>query len=198
MSWTASLAPTGMEGLFFAITSARAILGPVTDAVMGAMNDKYNTNCPDCRDQYGHFCDVAINNDANAAQCVSVQEECNLFLDNPQQQSCPQTCLECPTWVATDPSTFWYLLMIAGIAAPLSVWFFLPFLRGKRVRDDKCYGLFRVNKARFLGIYGAQDDDEHDSDTRRRRQGRQVYGHLESNSSSTSAVVTNGMDIELT
>lgn len=207
ISWTASLAPTGMEGLFFAITSARSILGPITDAVMGAMNDKYNTNCPDCRDQYGHFCDVLVNNDnANGAQCVSVQEECNLFLDNQQQQqqSCPQTCLECPTWVPTDPSTFWYLLMIAGIAAPLSVWFFLPFLRGAHGRDDKCYGLFRVNKARMLGICGAPDDDDHDSSSStRRRQGRQVYGHLDSNSSSnsnTSAVsaVVNGMDLELT
>mmetsp|Transcript_13560 Transcript_13560/g.22242 ORF Transcript_13560/g.22242 Transcript_13560/m.22242 type:complete len:699 (+) Transcript_13560:74-2170(+) len=203
MSWTASLAPTGMEGLFFAITSARAILGPITDAVMGAMNDKYNTNCPDCRDQYGHFCDVVVNSDnANTAQCVSVQEECNLFLENPQQQSCPQTCLECPTWVPTDPSAFWYLLMIAGIAAPLSVWFFLPFLRGRHGRDDKCYGLFRANKARLLGICGALDDDGHDSNNMRRRQGRQVYGHLDSNSisnnSSASAVVANGMDIELT
>ncbi len=202
VSWTASLAPTGMEGLFFAISSARAILGPLTDMVMGAMNDKYNTNCPDCRDQYGHFCDIVVNNDnANAAQCVSVQEECNLYLDDQQQQSCPQTCLECPTWVPTDPSTFWYLLMIAGIAAPLSVWLFLPFLRGARVRDDKCYGLFRVNKARLLGICGAPDDDIQESNIIRRRQGRQVYGQLENNSSnstSTSAVMANEMDIELT
>ena len=116
-----------MEGLFFAISSARAILGPVSDMLMGAMNDKYNTNCPECRDSYGHFCDtVMVNNDINggggaATQCVSVQEECNLYLDN-QQQSCPTTCLQCPSWVATDPSTFWYLLMIAGIAAPLCVY----------------------------------------------------------------------------
>lgn len=205
ISWTASLAPTGMEGLFFAITSARSILGPITDTVMGAMNDKYNTNCPDCRDQYGHFCDVLIYNDnGNGAQCVSVQEECNLFLDNQQQQqqSCPQTCLECPSWVPTDPSTFWYFLMIAGIAAPLSVWFFLPFLRGAHHgRDDGCYGLFRLNKARILGICGAPDDD---SNTIRRRQGRQVYGHLDSSNSSSNSntgavpVVANGMDIELT
>ncbi|KAK1734297.1 MFS transporter [Skeletonema marinoi] len=205
ISWTASLAPTGMEGLFFAITSARAILGPITDAVMGTMNDKYNTNCPECRDQYGHFCDVVVNNNDNAnnaVQCVSAQEECNLFLDNQQQQSCPQTCLECPTWVPTDPSTFWYLLMIAGIAAPLSVWLFLPFLRGAHVRDDRCYGLFRVNKARIFGICGAPDDADQESNINiRRRQGRQVYGHLDSNSSSsnsTSSVMANGVDIELT
>jgi len=198
ISWTASLAPTGMEGLFFAISSARAILGPLSDMVMGAMNDKYNTNCLNCRDQYGHFCDIAVNNDnADAAQCVSVQEECNLYLDNQQQKSCPRTCLECPTFVPTDPSTFWYLLMIAGIVAPLSVWLFLPFLRGARVREDKFYGLFRANKARLLGICGAPDEDVQEGNIRR-RQGRQVYGQLENNNSSTSAVTANEMDIELT
>ena len=84
------------------------------------------------------------------------------------------------------------------ILAPLAVWLFLPFLRGVRVRDDKCYGLFRVNKARMLGICGAQDDDDQESNIRR-RQGRQVYGHLETNSSSssTSAVMANGMDINI-
>jgi hypothetical protein len=197
-----------MEGLFFAISSARAILGPVSDMLMGAMNDKYNTNCPECRDSYGHFCDtVMVNNDINgggatATRCVSVQEECNLYLDN-QQQSCPTTCLQCPSWVATDPSTFWYLLMIAGIAAPLCVWIFLPFLRGTRVRDENCYGLLQVSKARLLGICGAPDDaDDYEESVRhlRRRQCRQVYGHLENQSSSTTNMMMtkNEMDVELT
>jgi hypothetical protein len=210
IAWTASLAPTGMEGLFFAISSARAILGPVSDMLMGAMNDKYNTNCPECRDSYGHFCDtVMVNNDINgggaATQCVSVQEECNLYLDTNQQQSCPTTCLHCPLWVATDPSTFWYLLMIAGIAAPLCVWIFLPFLRGTRVRDDNCYGLLQVSKARLLGICGAPDDtDDYEESVRhlRRRQCRQVYGHLENQSQSSSTtnmmMTKNEMDVELT
>ena len=121
-----------------------------------------------------------------------------------QQQSCPTTCLQCPSWVATDPSTFWYLLMIAGIAAPLCVWIFLPFLRGTRVRDDSCYGLLRVSKARLLGICGAPDDaDDYEESVRHlrlRRQGRQVYGHLENQSSSTSPnmMAENEMDVELT
>ena len=103
-----------------------------------------------------------------------------------QQQSCPTTCLQCPSWVATDPSTFWYLLMIAGIAAPLCVWIFLPFLRGTRVRDDNYYGLLRVSKARLLGICGAPDDgDDYEESVRHLRQGRrQVYGHLENQRSS--------------
>lgn len=198
ISWTASLALTGYEGLFFAISSARAILGPLTDMIMGAMNDKYNTNCPDCRDSHGHFCE----NVNSANQCVTVQEECNIFIE--ENQSCPKTCLECHTWVPTDPSTFWYLLMIAGIAAPLSVWLFLPFLRGTRVRDDKCYGLFQVNKTRLLGIFGALDnDDQFDNDTnqkrnvRHHRQGRHVYGHLE-NRNNSGIIMAHEIDVELT
>jgi hypothetical protein len=78
--------------------------------------------------------------------------------------------------------------MIAG-AAPLCVWIFLPFLRGSRVRDDNCYGLLQVSNARLLGICGAPDDtDDYEESVRhlRRCQGRQVYGHLENQSSSTS------------
>ena len=70
--------------------------------------------------------------------------------------------------------------MVAGIAAPLYVWIFLPFLRGTRVRDDNCYGLRRVSKTRLLGICGAPDDaDDYEESIRylrlRLRQGR----HLE-------------------
>ena len=48
-SWTADLAPTGKEGLFFAVSRARAFLGPLADFVLGMMNERYNTNCIDCR-----------------------------------------------------------------------------------------------------------------------------------------------------
>lgn len=48
-SWVASLAPTGMEGLFFAVSNSRALLVPLGDFVMSWMNEKYNTNCSDCR-----------------------------------------------------------------------------------------------------------------------------------------------------
>jgi hypothetical protein len=48
-SWTADLAPVGKEGLFFAVSRARALLGPMTDFALGYMNEKYNTNCSDCR-----------------------------------------------------------------------------------------------------------------------------------------------------
>jgi len=153
-------------------------MGPLTDFVMGALNEKYNTNCPECRDQYGHFCsNLSTENDG--LQCVSVQESCDLVLDN-AQQTCPQTCLECPSWVEpADPSLIWYLLMTASITTPLSVWFFLPFLRGKSNRDERCYGLFSLTKKRLFGICGAEDDqDIH----HRRVEGHQIYGHVESES----------------
>lgn len=49
VSWTANLSPTGKEGLFFAVTRVRALLGPLADMVLGVMNDRFNTNCTDCR-----------------------------------------------------------------------------------------------------------------------------------------------------
>lgn len=173
-SWVASLAPTGSEGLFFAVSSARSVMGPLTDFLMGVMNEKYNPNCPDCRDQYGHFCgNLATENNEKTYQCASVQESCALFLDN-EQQSCPLTCVECPSWEQTDPSAVWYLLMLAGIATPISVWFFLPFLRGKYNRDDNCYGLFSFTKIRLFGGCGAVDDqDNHHS-----VDGLQMYGNV--------------------
>lgn len=48
-SWTADLAPAGKEGLFFAVSKSRALFGPMTDFVLGYMNEKYNMNCSDCR-----------------------------------------------------------------------------------------------------------------------------------------------------
>mmetsp|Transcript_5512 Transcript_5512/g.11735 ORF Transcript_5512/g.11735 Transcript_5512/m.11735 type:complete len:705 (+) Transcript_5512:129-2243(+) len=159
-SWTASLAPIGMEGFFFAFGSSRELFGPLGDVVMGAMNEKYNTNCLDCRDQYGHFCQN-LSNSNGTLQCVSVQESCGLFptaLGDDTVPTCPTTCLECPTWEPTDPSAFWYLLMLFSILTPLSVWVFLPFLRGGRDRNDGCYGVFRMSKRRLLGICGAKND----------------------------------------
>ncbi|KAL3789604.1 hypothetical protein HJC23_003153 [Cyclotella cryptica] len=155
-SWTADLAPTGKEGLFFAVSRARAFLGPLADFVLGMMNERYNTNCVDCRDQYGHFCDTLVSEN-NVLQCNSIQEECGLFLDN-QQQSCPTTCVDCPTWQPTNPATLWYLLMLASLATPLSIWICLPFLRGQRRREDRFYGIFYMGKNRLKGICGFPDE----------------------------------------
>lgn len=43
---TAGLAPNGIEGLFFAIGSSRALLAPLGDIMMGMLNEQYNPNCP--------------------------------------------------------------------------------------------------------------------------------------------------------
>ncbi|KAL7549391.1 hypothetical protein ACHAWF_012660 [Thalassiosira exigua] len=196
LSWTASLAPTGSEGLFFAIGSARAIIGPLTDVVMGALNEKYNANCPDCRDQYGHFCTVPQD---DSLQCASVQESCDFYLEN-EQQSCPESCPECPTWEPTNPSTCWYFLTLASLITPISVWAFLPFLRGKYNREDNCYGLFSLTRTRLFGICGAAEDGDINQ---RRVDGRQIYGHVETESYFGSGVgkdgiVALGVNVELT
>lgn len=200
ISWTASLAPTGSEGLFFAISSARSIIGPLTDILMGAINENYNPNCPECRDQYGHFCKtLSTDEDDNGnLQCVSAQESCDIFLES-NQQSCPETCLECPSWEPTDPSTCWYLLLLASIATPISIWFFLPFLRGQHDRSDKCYGIFSCTRNRIFGICGALEDQDN---LRRRVGGQQAYGHVDSESfsheDSNRSVPVLGPDVELT
>ena len=155
--------------------------------------------CLDCRDQYGHFCgNLSTENDENTFQCASVQESCDLFLDN-EQQSCPQTCIECPSWEPTDPSACWYLLMFVSIATPISVWLFLPFLRGKYNRDENCYGLFSFTKTRLFGVCGAVDE----KNDHRRVDGHQIlYGHVENEGSDSEAgkgvIKTLGEDVELT
>jgi len=166
---------------------------------MGSLNENYNTNCPECRDQYGHFCKSLSTDNDGRLHCVSVQESCDLVLDN-EKQTCPQTCLECPSWVEpADPSTVWYLLMLAAIASPVCVWFFLPFLRGKYNRDEKCYGLFSCSRNRFFGICGVPDDcGIHQN----RVEGRQIYGHVGSESFVSTAGqrdnITLGENMELT
>jgi predicted nucleic acid-binding Zn ribbon protein len=127
-SWTASLAPTGMEGLFFAVSCSRALLVPLGDYAMGMMNSKYNKNCPECRDSYGHFCDKELFND-DILTCKSAQETCDIYI-NSSQQTCPSTCNECPTWEYSDPAALWFILMLVSILSPVLVWLFLPFLRG--------------------------------------------------------------------
>lgn len=191
LSWTASLAPTGLEGLFFAVSSARSVMGPLTDFVMGKLNEELNANCPDCRDKFGHFCkDLS---DENNLQCVSSQESCNIYLDN-NEQSCPSNCLDCPTYEATNPSTVWWLLMLASLMTPICIWFFLPFLRGHRSRDDHFYGILSCNKNRLFGVCGVVEDDV-DNNSR-----SQLYGQVDGESFASEATHNGSSidDVELT
>ena len=73
--------------------------------------------------------------------------------------------------------------MLVSIATPISVWLFLPFLRGKYNRDENCYGLFSLTKNRLFGVCGAVDEE----DDHRRVDGRQIYGHVESEGSDSEA-----------
>ncbi|KAL3815974.1 hypothetical protein ACHAXA_008933 [Cyclostephanos tholiformis] len=193
-SWVSSLAPTGSEGLFFAVSSARSVFGPLTDFLMGALNDRYNPNCLDCRDSYGHFCHKLSSDES--LQCASVQESCNVFLEY-NQQSCPATCLQCPSWEPIDPSTCWYLLLVFSFVSPLCIWYFLPFLRGNRSRDNKFYGLFSCNKNRFSGVYGALEDKDEEP---HRFKDSQVYGHVCNfhNDAGYKRKISLGDDVELT
>ena len=148
-SWTAGLAPTGMEGLFFAIGSSRALLAPLGDYLMGVMNGKYNPNCPSCRDSYGHFCsdvvisDIEGNNTQQLIECWSVQERCGILLEN-HAQTCPTTCNECPNWEHTNSSTFWYILVGISIASPLlgkcmmSVALYTSFFIFRLIKNATC------------------------------------------------------------
>ena len=65
--------------------------------------------------------------------------------------------------------------MLVSITTPISVWFFLPFLRGKRNRDDNCYGLFSLTKNRFFGVYGAMDNRNNHHSV----ESCQTYGYVE-------------------
>ena len=58
---------------------------------------------------------------------------------------------------ASNPSTLWYMLTMAGLSSPLCVWICLPFLRGQRKRGDHFYGLFSINKHRLSDICGIPD-----------------------------------------
>jgi hypothetical protein len=48
--------------------------------------------------------------------------------------------------------------MLMSVVSPMMVWVFLPFLRDKNARSDRCYGVFIMNRRRLMGIYGATED----------------------------------------
>ena len=50
--------------------------------------------------------------------------------------------------------------MLMSVVSPMMVWVFLPFLRDKNARSDRCYGVFIMNRRRLMGIYGATEDWE--------------------------------------
>lgn len=79
MSWTASLAPHGKEGFFFALVSLKNLLIEVpSGAFNGWLNAAYNPNCDSCRDAVGHFCDHVVSlSEAACAAANSTGPPCD-------------------------------------------------------------------------------------------------------------------------
>ena len=143
-AWTASLAPTGKEGLFFALVSLRYNLFPVANYLLGLLNERYNPNCPNCRDQYGHFCehsqmlDGGNGNSVDLYQCVSVEDVCEGIDTIGTDQMCPRTCQECPGY-ESNVRVLWMLLLATSLLTPVLVCLLLPFFRGDKYCGDLCF-----------------------------------------------------------
>ena len=146
MSWTASIAPKGREGLFFALMSLKnLIIGPPSSAFNGWLNAEFNPNCPECRDKHGHFCDTLSPDGGGVCQsqtpvtCVgdafyNATVEFKVLV-MALEKPCPSTCFECPGWTGTVEQGYmlWKIVFLTSLSSPVLVWLFLPFLRG-----DEC------------------------------------------------------------
>ncbi len=67
-AWSASLAPVGYEGVFVALSSVKdLLLKPIGSMLAGFLNQWYNPNCVECRDDIGHFCGAEYALDASPA-----------------------------------------------------------------------------------------------------------------------------------
>jgi hypothetical protein len=151
-AWQASLAPTGREGLFLAIASVRTHLTPLLDVLLGHLNDKLNPNCPDCRDEFGHFCSLLNGTavDANgsiAMTCATQHGPCPPPSGDWIDGTCPRTCKSCAGWnIPGQGRDLWLALLGLSLCGPLLVWLFLPFLRGEGELHDGCYGVCSVRR----------------------------------------------------
>lgn len=131
-SWVASLAPSGREGLFFALNSIKnLIIGPPSSAFNGWLNAAFNPNCKECRDSHGHFCDTHVG-DACQSQTPTTCVGEAFFNMTQTMQSCPSTCVECPGWTGSleQAKILWQIVFYTSLSSPILVWLFLPFLRG--------------------------------------------------------------------
>ena len=173
-AWQSSLAPTGREGLFVALASARTHLTPLLDVLLGHLNQAYNPNCPACRDDYGHFCSllVPVHNvswgaDAvadGASTCGTQHGACVLPTDSSTWGSaartgCPTTCHDCPGWsIPGNGRYLWLALTVFSLCGPLLVWLLLPFLRGEGELRRGCYGV--VSAQRCVGTKGHNEEQQ--------------------------------------
>jgi len=129
-AWAMSLAPAGREGIFIAVSSLKdLVITWPSHLFIGWLNERFNPNCRDCRDDVGHFCSTALPN----GTCTSTQALC---LDIPPVPNatllpagCPSTCVDCPGYEG-HPLALWGTILGFSLLSPVLVTLLLPFLRG--------------------------------------------------------------------
>lgn len=147
-AWTASLAPEGREGVFFAVLNVKDIIVALpSNWFNGWLNEVYNPNCPACRDDVGFFCQNAV--DGNRA-CSSANTECfgdgyanlSLFFDNAANATmrvdgdpCPATCFDCPGW-ETQGRMLWGIILATSLSSPIIMTLCKGFLTGSDLNKE--------------------------------------------------------------
>jgi hypothetical protein len=185
-AWMATLAPTGREGVFLGLASARDHLTPILDVALGRLNAAFNPNCPECRDRHGHFCAVdlsvaaaagvprAAGNSSAAAlayglACGTQHGLCEAPAAalGPGQAGgwlpggCPSTCRQCPGWTIPGGGThLWMALLAFSLAGPLLTVLLLPFLRGEGTFEDGFYGVLNIRERCLAGGSARSNPDQ--------------------------------------
>lgn len=162
-AWTAGLAPAGNEAVFLALISLKSLITSVpSTAFNGWLNARFNPNCPQCRDDVGHFC--ATPTTCEAVKSLVVAAAANLSdVTNLGAQPCDlggmvclsstgATCsspllaaasassneLVCPSTCQQcdgwhgDARDMWAAVLITSLLSPVLVMCCLPFLRRER------------------------------------------------------------------
>jgi len=137
--WAATLAPTGREGVFFAVLGLKNLLVSIpSTAFNGWLNEAFNPNCPSCRDEIGHFCSELGNVScaSQAFQCVGERFSPALLFNASSDGTtvCPSTCLDCPGWRGYGQQ-LWFIILVSSVSSPFLVTLFLPFLRSEGARQ---------------------------------------------------------------
>ncbi len=160
-AWSASLAPVGYEGVFVALSAVKdLLLKPFGSMMAGYLNDTYNPNCIECRDDLGHFCGIMDELDG-AIGCSTVSGEIKVQCDEPElgwpkdewdpsKPQCPLSCRDCLGWSdKSDPVGMWTFVLWWSITSPVAIWFLLPFISGKGDRSTY-YDLFKLDAGRLV------------------------------------------------
>eukprot|EP01050_Picozoa_sp_SAG11_P005331 SAG11_NODE_371_length_10051_cov_5.987741_7_plen_250_part_00 len=170
-AWSASMAPTGREGVFVALSQVKSLLmAPVGSFVSGWLNERYQPDCHNCRSSAkggnNHFCSFAANTSSCAIPPILGLEgdtvhrpPCPLPPDGwivaGGVVQCPSFCSACPGWAA-DTATMWQITLALSMISPVAVWLFLPFIRGEGHRENK-YAMLECDGTRLADCLLAGD-----------------------------------------